>query len=120
MYICVDITYTGNKSFPYLLNAVSSNEKTLLYNAVARVLCNKQDGGAYATALREMFSFVTERFPNFQHERGLDVILVDFNEALGTDVAERVLRGCQVHWTRSLQRVCKLVTKSAWQKTTSS
>ena len=33
-------------------------------------------------------------------------------EALGHEKADRVLRGCQVHWTRSLQRVAKLVTKS--------
>ena len=92
----------------------------MLYNAVGRVLCNKQDGRSYATAFREMFSFVTERFFDFHHGRSLEVILVDFDdveakgfkEALGADVAERVLRGCQVHWTCSLQRVCKLATKT--------
>ena len=35
-----------------------------------------------------------------------------FKEALGSDDKERVLRGHQVHWTRSLQRVCKLVPKT--------
>ena len=37
-YIFVDTTYTGNTSFLYLLNVVSLNEKTLLYNGVGRVL----------------------------------------------------------------------------------
>lgn len=51
----------------------------------------------------------------------MDVILVDFDdaeakglkEAVGVEQAERVLRGCQVHWTRSLKRVAKLVTESS-------
>lgn len=48
------------------------------------------------------------------------MILVDFDNphanrlkrAIGNEAAERLLRGCQVHWTRSLQRVAKLVTQS--------
>ena len=80
-YIFVDITYTGNTSFPYLLNVVSLNEKTLLYNAVGRVLCNRQDSLAYATAFKEMFSHVTSQFPGFKYGEKLDVILVDFDDA---------------------------------------
>ena len=77
----MDITYTGNTSFPYLLNAVSLNEKTLLYNAFGRVLCNRQDSLAYATAFKEMFSHVTSQFPGFKNGEKLDVILVDFDDA---------------------------------------
>jgi len=70
----VDITYTGNKSFPCLSNVVSLNEKTLLYNTVGRVLCNKRDSRAHATVFKE-----TERFPDLHHGRSLAVILVDFD-----------------------------------------
>jgi len=61
-YIFVDITYTGNTSFLYLLNVVSLNEKTLLYNAVGRVLWNRQDSLAYATAFKDIFHMLQASF----------------------------------------------------------
>ena len=64
-YIFVDITYTGNTSFPYLLNVVSLNEKTLLYNAVGRVFCSRQDSVAYSTAFKTLFAHVTQQYPQF-------------------------------------------------------
>ena len=75
---------------------------------------------AYARAFKEVFSCVTKKYPEFKNGKSLEVILVDFDDAqakglkevLGEENSERVLRGCHVHWTRSLQRVCKLVTKT--------
>ena len=61
-----DITYTGNDNFPYMLNMFVFNVTTVHYQAVVRVLCDKQDGKSYATCFQEVFSKVTELYPNFR------------------------------------------------------
>jgi hypothetical protein len=119
-HMFVDVTYTGNTMFPYLLNMVTFNERILHYNAVARVLCNKQDGESYATSIKTVFDFVSKKYTKFENGKNLKEILVDFDDAqangfrkaMGEEVANKVLRGCKVHWLRSVQRVSKMVTKN--------
>lgn len=117
--IFVDITYTGNDFFPYLLNMVTFNEQTCVYNAVARVLCSRQDGESYASSIRTIFGKVTKEHSKFRNGQHLRSILVDFDDAqyngfrdcLVEELTKKVLRGCSVHWMRSVNRVCKLVCK---------
>ena len=113
----VDITYTENEHFPYLLNFVAFNPNTMNYQAVGRVLCDRQDGVSYSASFDEVFGKVTHLYPAFRKGKSLKQILVDFDDAeyngfvdvLGKDVAEKVVRGCSVHWMRSVNRVAKMV-----------
>ena len=113
----VDVTYTGNDFFPYLLNIVTFNKKTCVYNAVARVLCSRQDGETYPKSITTIFNLVTRDQAYFSNGAKLRSILVDFDDAqykglkecLGEELAKKVIWGCSVHWQRSVNRVCKLV-----------
>ena len=116
----VDVTCTANDFFPYLLNVVTFNEQTCVYNAVARVLCSRQDGETYAKSITTIFNKVTLDQAYFANGAKLRSILVDFDDAqykglkecLGEELAKKVIRGCSVHWQRSVNRVCKLVCQS--------
>ncbi|PFX32199.1 ATP-dependent DNA helicase RecQ [Stylophora pistillata] len=118
--IFIDITYTGNDFFPYLLNVVSFNDETCVYNAVARVLCSRQDSETYAKSITTIFHKVTADHARFSNGKNLRSILVDFDDGqykglqlcLGEELARKVVRGCKVHWQRSVNRVCKLVCRN--------
>jgi hypothetical protein len=87
---------------------------------VARVLCSRQDGETYAQCIVNIFNKATKDHSCFSNGSNLRSILVDFDDAqykgfqehLGTDLARKLLRGCSVHWMRSVNRVAKLVCKS--------
>ena len=116
----MDVTYTGNDFFPYLLNVVSFNDETCVYNAVARVLCSRQDSETYAKSITTIFQKVTVDHARFANGKNLRSILVDFDDGqykglqqcLGEDLSLKVIRGCTVHWQRSVNRVCKLVCRN--------
>lgn len=57
MVIEADVTFPGAKSFPYVLNMVSFNYETLIYQAVARVLMTSLTVSAY----KEVFGKVLVR-----------------------------------------------------------
>ena len=116
----MDVTYTGNDFFLYLLNVVSFNDETCVYNAVARVLCSRQDSETYAKSITTIFQKVTVDHARFANGKNLRSILVDFDDGqykglqqcLGEDLSLKVIRGCTVHWQRSVNRVCKLVCRN--------
>ena len=77
----MDVTYTGNDVFPYLLNIVTFNEQTYVYNAVARVLCSRQDSETYANSITSIFNKVSRDHAHFKNGENLRSILVDFDDA---------------------------------------
>ena len=87
------MTYTGNESFPYLLNVVTLNEQTCVYNAVSRVLCSRQDSESYAISITKIFEKVTKDHAHFSNGRNLRSILVDFDDAQ--------YKGLQHAWAKS-------------------
>ena len=87
---------------------------------VARMHSNKEDSEFYKTAFNLMFQTCHSDFPQFNPEKSLKGIIVDWSdtetkglrEAIGEKVADRLLRGCNVHWARSYQRVADRVNSS--------
>ena len=120
LHLFIVITCTGNSTFPYLLNMVAFNDLTLNFNTVSRVLCSRQDGKAYATAISKVFRHVTKLHPTFKDGANIRQIMADFERAqynglqkeLGGDLAKNIIRGCSVHWKTSVNKVNKMVTKS--------
>ena len=113
----MDVTSTGNDFFPYLLNVVSFNDETCVYNAVARVICSRQDSESYAKSIATILKKVTFDHARFANGKNLKSILVDFDDGqykgiqqcLGEDLSRKVIRRCKVHWQRSVKRACRLV-----------
>ena len=71
---------------------------------VARVHLNKLTQEAYSECFRAVFSSVTKQHPSFAVGRSLVGILMDWSDqrfngleqVVGRDVAEAVVKGCQV------------------------
>ena len=113
----MDVTSTGNDFFPYLLNVVSFNDETCVYNAVARVICSRQDSESYSKSIATILKKVTFDHARFANGKNLKSILVDFDDGqykgiqqrLGEDLSRKVTRRCKVHWQRSVKRACRLV-----------
>ena len=76
----MDVTSTGNDFFPYLLNVVSFNDETCVYNAVARVICSRQDSESYSKSIATILKKVTFDHARFANGKNLKSILVDFDD----------------------------------------
>jgi len=95
-FLNIDITFTQNDLFPYLLNIVAFDYLVLEWVAVARVLLNRQTSQAHATAFRHIFQGTTSRCLAFDNGKKLSGITVDFSDAeakglrdvLGRDLAD--------------------------------
>ena len=112
-YIEVDTTYNENTDLPYLFNVTAFDYKVMRWMAVARVLSNKENSQFYCTAFREIF----QQYKDFDITN-LKGIVLDWSDAerkgleqaVGKEIAERLMIGCLVHYSRSYQPVAERVS----------
>ncbi len=113
IFVEADVTYPGNLSFPYLLNIVTYNEETMVFQTVARVLLNKLTTAAYRRAFEEVFQITTNLHPCFNGGREVFFWIVDFSsaqyEGLAANIGKKEARarivGCKVHFQRNARKI---------------
>ena len=102
-------------------NAVAFNTITMEWMVIGRLRLNKQDANAYSLAFKNIFSRCSSSNSNFQLGDTLIGIVTDWSDseinglkkAIGNDVAEKLLKGCNVHWLRSCKRIAERIATSA-------
>lgn len=101
----MDVDYTGNHYFQYMLNLVCFNNVTKRYIACGRALMNHQDGYSIGKALTVLSNHVKKFYPSYNMTTAHKEILLNFDEAeangfissFENDVSN-LLRGCGVHF----------------------
>ena len=94
------------------------NTITIEWMVIGRLRLNTQDANAYSLAFNKIFSRSNS---NFKLGDTLIAIVTDWSDseinglkkAIGNDVAEKLLKGCTVHWLRSCKRIAERIATSA-------
>ena len=90
---------------------------------IARLRLDAQTASAYALAFK-VFEKCKRYNEDFELGSTLQGIITDWSDAeisrlkmaIGKDLAEKLLKGCKVHWIRSCQRVADKVATSMDKK----
>ena len=88
-------------------------------------ILSKDDSDAYSIGFGKAFGMAKSDCSKFEVGTTLRGIVIDWSDAeanglrkaVGDIVANRLLKGCQVHWARSYQRVAGKVCRTAEEKT---
>ena len=102
-----------------MFNVTAFDNTTMQWMVVCRVRVTSQSQEAYCLCFQKMFNRCKADKPEFELGENLVGIVVDWSDAqckglklaIGDELSERLLRGCEVHWHRSYQRVCDKVWK---------
>ena len=113
VFLQADVTFPEMRDFRYLLNLVTFNYETLLFQTVARVLMNNLSSFAYKFAFSKVFEIATVLHPEFEKGQNLKAVILDFStaqreglsEVLGENSASKTIRGCEVHYQRNVKKV---------------
>ena len=119
-FMQADVTYDENTEYHYLLNVVAFNFSTMEWMTVARVRLSCETSDAYRIAFQKVINICRARHPDFSPTDDIKGIVIDWSRAemnglklaVGETAAMQLLRGCQVHWIRSCQRICERVSTS--------
>ena len=119
-FVEADITYNETREYPYLFNMVAFNYTTMDWMVVSRVRLTRQTADAYGLAFAKTFANCKDKYGSFQPGKSLLGVVIDWcdaeinglGKAVGKDTAVTLLRGCNVHWIRSWQRVRDRVCSS--------
>ena len=88
-------------------------------HVVARVRMNRISTEAYQQAFQAVFSTVRDDKPSFKVGKTLIAIVLDWSDqqlkgleaVIGEETTAKVVKGCQVHFTRSVKRVSERINK---------
>ena len=91
---------------------VAFNDNTMEWVVVARVCLDKEGAKGYGLAYKKMFEKCSD-YPEFDVRKSLKGVVTDWSDAeiarlrsaVGENLGSKLLKGCQVHWNRSWQRV---------------
>lgn len=119
-FIQCDITYDNCKDYPYIFNAVAFDTVSMEWIVVARLRLSTQGSTGYALSFKKIFDECKNKNHDFGLLHTLQGIVTDWSDAeisglkcaVGKESAEKLLKGCKVHWQRSCQRVADKVISS--------
>ena len=106
-FVETDTTYNENTEliFTSLMLLYLTTYNIMKWAVVARTRSNKEDAEFYKNAFTLMFQTCKKDYPRFKLENNLKGIIVDWSDtetkglrqAIGEDIADRLLQGCNVH-----------------------
>ena len=119
-FLETDTTCNENTELTYLFNATVFDYKTMKWAVVTRMKGNKESSEFYQLAFKLMLETCQKEYPDFKVGESLKGIIFDWSDTeakglhdvIGEDTTELVLKGCNVHWIRSYQRVAERVNSS--------
>ncbi|KAK4005674.1 hypothetical protein OUZ56_010716 [Daphnia magna] len=122
-FVQADVTFPGIQGFPYLMNMVAFNFFTMQFQVVARVLMSRVTTTAYKTAISKILRLVTNIHPEFEHGQHIIGWILDFSlaqrDGLAANLGENacaVIRGCEVHFKRNVQKISDKVNSDTISK----
>ena len=119
-FIQCDITYDSSKEYPYIFNAVAFDNSSMEWIVVARIRLDAQNSAGYALCFKKLFEKCKSSRSDFELGITLQGLLIDWfdaeikglRSAVGKEMADKLLKGCKVHWQHSCQHVAEKVSLS--------